>query len=158
VVGKIDAEVSDWYKIKVQAGQRLGFDLLGHRLGSAVDPQLTLYDAKTGRELPEGHSNDAPGAQQDPRMSYTFKDAGEVLIEVRDVAFRGAEDFHYRLRIGDFPIASTPLPLAVKRGSKVKVAFAGPTGDLAAPVDVQAPTDPLLPAISVAPRGASGLH
>jgi hypothetical protein len=158
VVGKIDAEASDWYKIKVQAGQHLSFDLLGRRLGSGVDPQLTLYDAKSGRELPGGHSNDAPGAQTDPRLSYTFKEAGEVLIEVRDVAYRGAEDYHYRLRIGDFPIVTTPIPLAAKRGSKVKVSFAGPSGDQTPPVEVQAPTDPTLLAVSVVPRGPSGLN
>jgi hypothetical protein len=158
VVGKIDAEVSDWYKIKVQANQRLSFEVLGRRLGSAVDPQLTLYDAKSGRELPEGRSDDAPGLQTDPRLTYTFKEAGEVLIEIRDVSFRGAEDFHYRLRIGDFPCATTPLPMAAKRGSKATITFAGPSGDLAAPVAVQAPTDPSIPAIWVAPRGANGLH
>ncbi len=158
VAGKIDVEASDWYKIKVQAGQRLSFDVLGRRLGSAVDPQLTLYDAQSGRELPGGFSNDSPGAQTDPRLSYQFKQAGEVLIEVRDVAYRGAEDYHYRLRIGDFPIATTPLPLAAKRGSKVKVSFSGPRADQAAPVEVQTPTDPVIPAIEVAPRGPGGLH
>jgi len=81
-----------------------------------------------------------------------------VLIEVRDVAYHGGEDFHYRLRIGDFPCATTPLPMAAKRGSKLNVTFAGPSGDLAAAVAVQAPTDPAIPAIWVTPKGASGLH
>ena len=158
VVGKIDAEATDWFKIKVAANQRLSFDVLGRRLGSMVDPQLTLYDAKSGRELPEGYSNDAPGLQTDPRLTYTFKEASEVLIEVRDVAYRGGVDFYYRLRIGDFPCATTPLPMAAKRGSKLNVTFAGPGGDLAAAVAVQAPTDPAIPAIWVTPKGASGLH
>ncbi len=158
VAGKVDVESSDWYKIKVQAGQRLSFDLLGRRLGSLIDPQITLYNARTGLELPAGHSNDAPGAQTDPRLSYTFKEASEVLIEVRDVAYRGAEDYHYRLRIGDFPIASTPIPLAARRGNKVKVSFAGPAAEQAAPVEVETPTDPSVDAIAVTPGGPSGLH
>ena len=158
VVGKVNPEVSDWYKIKATAGQRVSFEVLGRRLGSAIDPQLTLYDAKSGKELPDGHSQDAPGLQTDPRLTYTFKDAGEYLIEIRDVTYRGPEDFHYRLRIGDFPCATTPLPMAVKRGSKVSVTFAGPTGDLAQPAPVEAPTDPNVSAIWVAPRGANGLH
>ncbi len=157
VVGKIDAEASDWFKVKVQAGQHLSFDLLGRRLGSSVDPQLTLHDAQSGRELAGGHSNDAPGAQTDPRLSYTFKEAGEVLIEVRDVAYRGAEDYHYRLRVGDFPIVTTPIPLAAKRGSKVKVSFAGPDGDRTPPVEVQTPSDPAVTAVAVTPRGTNGL-
>src|SRR5260370_684202 len=73
VVGKAEAESSDYYKISVKAGQRVSFEILGRRLGSAFDPQLTLYDARSGHELPGGHSNDAPGLQADPRLTYSFE-------------------------------------------------------------------------------------
>ena len=46
-------------KFTVKANQRLSFEVLGRRLGSVFDPQITLYDA-TGKELPAGHSNDTP--------------------------------------------------------------------------------------------------
>jgi hypothetical protein len=158
VVGKVAAEANDYYKITVKAGERVSFEVLGRRLGSAFDPQLTLLDAKTGRELHGGYSNDAPGLQTDPRLTYTFKEAGDYLIEIRDVSYRGGEDFFYRLRIGDFPCATTPLPLAIKRGSKVAVHFAGPTVDGVAPVEITAPTDPLIPSVWVTPKGANGLN
>jgi hypothetical protein len=157
VVGKADAEVTDYFKVRVKAKQRVSFEVLGRRLGSAFDPQLTLYDA-AGRELPAGHSNDAPGLQTDPRLTYTFKAAGDYVVAVRDVSWRGGPDFHYRLRIGDFPCATTPLPLAAKRGSKVSVRFTGPTLDGVAPVEVSVPNDPAVQALQVAPRGANGLH
>ncbi len=157
VVGKADAEVSDYFKISVTAGQRVSFDVHGRRLGSAFDPQLTLFDARTGRELPAGHSNDAPGCQTDPRLTYTFKEAGEYLIEVRDVMYRGGADYWYRLRIGDFPCATTPIPMAARRGAKVSVQFAGPTVDGVPPVEVQVPDDPLADVVWVTPRGANGL-
>jgi hypothetical protein len=158
VCGRCDAEVSDYFKITVQAGQRLSFEVLGRRLGSAFDPQLTLFDVKTGHELKGGHSNDAPGCQTDPRLTYTFKHAGEVAVQVRDVSWRGGEDFCYRLRIGDFPCATSAYPLAVKRGSKTPVGFAGPLVQGAAPVEVAAPTDPAVDSVSVAPRFADGPH
>jgi hypothetical protein len=158
VVGKADAEQTDYFKVTTKAGQRLSFEVLGRRLGSAFDPELTLYDARTGRELPAGHSNDAPGLQTDPRLTYTFKEAGDYVVAVRDVSYRGGDDFHYRLRIGDFPCATTPLPLAAKRGSKVLVHFAGPNVDQVAPVEVSVPNDPSLQAVQVAPRGPSGLY
>src|SRR5262249_54864153 len=85
VVGKADAEVNDYFKISVKAGQRVSFEVLGRRLGSLFDPQLTLFDARTGHELPGGHSNDAPGLQTDPRLTYTFKEAGDYVVEIRDV-------------------------------------------------------------------------
>jgi hypothetical protein len=158
VVGKTANESNDYYKITVAAGQRLSFEVLGRRLGSPIDPQLTLLDARTGRELKGGHSNDAPGLQTDPRLTYTFKDAGEYLIEIRDVSYKGGDDYFYRLRIGDFPCATTPLPLAVKRGVKTMVRFAGPTVDGVAPVEVTAPADPAVQALWVTPRGANGLN
>ena len=157
VVGSVAAESSDWYKITVKAGERVSFEVLGRRLGSAFDPQLSLYHTN-GHELPGGHSNDAPGLQTDPRLTYTFKDAGDYLIEIRDVSYRGGEDFHYRLRIGDFPCATTPMPLSAKRGSKVSVQFAGPQVDGVAPVEVTIPNEPQLSAVYVTPTGANGLH
>jgi hypothetical protein len=158
VVGRADAEASDFFKVTAAAGQRISFEILGRRLGSAFDPQLTVSDARSGRELAGGYSNDAPGLQTDARLTITFKEAGDYVVEVRDVSYRGGPDFFYRLRIGDFPCATTPLPLAVKRGTKAAVQFAGPTVDGVAPVEVVVPADPSVTALSVAPRGANGLY
>jgi hypothetical protein len=157
VVGRATAEISEFYKFTVAAGQRLSFEVLGRRLGSAIDPWIKLYDGKTGRELPHAYCDDAPGLQTDPRLTHTFAAAGEYLIEVRDSTWRGGADFHYRLRIGDFPCAIAPLPLAATRGRKLNVAFAGPTIDGVNPVAVQVPTDPAEDIVEVIPIGPSGL-
>lgn len=156
VAGKADAEQSDWFKITVAAGQRLNFDLLSRRLGSGMDPQMSIYSVKTGREL--AHDNDSPGAQSDPRLTFVFKEAGDYLVEVRDVLHRGGPEFFYRLRIGDFPLASTPFPLAAKHGTKVKVEFTGPQVEGVAPVEVATPSDAGAEGIFVAPKGPSGVH
>jgi hypothetical protein len=158
VVGKADAEASDYYKINVKAGQRVSFEILGRRLGSAFDPQLTLYDPHTGAELAGGHSNDAPGLQTDARLTYRFKEAGDYLIEVRDVMYRGGADYGYRLRIGDFPCATVPIPMAVRRGGQATVHFTGPMVEDVAPVEIAAPADPAMTSLAVTPRGANGLH
>jgi hypothetical protein len=156
VVGRADAEVTDYYKITVAAGQRVSFEVLGHRLGSAFDPQLSIVDARTSREV--AYSNDAPGLQTDARLTHVFKEGGDYLVEIRDTTYRGGGDFVYRLRIGDFPCATTPIPMAARRGTRVKVAFAGPTVDGVAPVDVAVPANPHTETLSVAPRGANGLY
>jgi hypothetical protein len=158
VVGRADAEVNDYFKVNVKAGQRLSFEVLGRRLGSGFDPQLTLFDARTGKEVAGGYANDSPGLQTDARLTHVFKDAGDYLVEIRDVSYRGGEDYCYRLRIGDFPCATAPLPLAVRRGTKASIQFAGPTVDGVAPVEVTAPSDPATAAIQVAPRGANGVY
>jgi hypothetical protein len=157
VCGRADAEQRDYFKVSVKAGEALSFEVLGRRLGSAFDPQITLYDAKTGREVPGAHSNDAPGLQTDAALRWTFKDAGDYVIEIRDVTWKGGEDFLYRLRIGDFPLAATTIPMAVKRGSKATVHFGGSWVDKVAPVEVQAPADPNAEVVWVTPKGASGL-
>jgi hypothetical protein len=155
VVGKADQEQTDYFKVNVKTGQRLSFEVLGRRLGSAFDPQLALVDARSGREL--AYSNDSPGLQSDARLTYTFKEAGDYLIELRDVTYRGGEDFYYRLRVGDFPCATAPIPMAAKRGSKVALRFAGPHVEGVSPVEVTVPTDPSVTALWVAPKGLNGL-
>src|SRR5438552_12861721 len=156
VVGQLNAESGDYYKIAAEGGQRISFDVLGRRLGSPIDPQMSIYSAKSKREV--AHDNDAPGCQTDPRLTHVFKEAGDYIVEVKDVLNRGGPDYVYRLRIGDFPVATVPIPMAAKRGSKVKVHFAGPQVDGVAAVEVDVPTDPAADVLWVAPKGSSGIH
>ncbi len=154
VAGKTDAEMSDWFKISAKAGQRLSFDVIGRRLGGPIDPQISLYHGKTLREI--AHDNDSPGCQSDCRLSYLFKEAGEYLIEIKDVLNRGGAEYVYRLRIGEFPLATVPIPMAAKRGSKVQVHFAGPHVEGVTPVEVTVPADPHQSVVWVAPKGPTG--
>ena len=156
VTGAVVAETGDYYKFAVKAGQRLSFDCLARRIGSAIDAYMYIYDAKSMREL--AYDNDSPGCQTDPRISYTFKEAGEYLLEVKDVLNRGGPEFFYRVRVGDFPMATTPIPMAAKRGTKAKIGFAGPAVEGVAQVDVDVPSDPTLSVVWVAPKSAAGLY
>jgi hypothetical protein len=155
VAGKTIAEAGSFFKFSATAGQRLSFEVLGRRLGGPIDPQLTLYDGKTLREL--AFDNDAPGCQGDPRFEYRFKTAGEYVLEVRDVLSRGGPDYVFRLRIGDFPMATVPIPMAARSGSKVQVSFAGPAVEGVKSVDVAVPDAPPGSVVMVTPKGASGL-
>lgn len=153
VSGSAVADQADYYKINVKAGERISFDCQARRIGSAIDAQMSIYDAKSMREL--AFDNDSPGCHSDPRITYTFKEAGEYLIEVKDVLNRGGAEFFYRIRIGDFPLATTAVPMGVKRGTKAKIGFAGPSVEgIVADLDV--PNDPSLNVIWVAPKGKSG--
>ena len=57
---------------------------------SSVSRIVVLHDAKTKRELVDLYADDTPGLQGDCRLSHTFKDAGEVLVEVRDTTRGGS--------------------------------------------------------------------
>lgn len=152
VMGRADVEMSDYFKIDVKSGERLTFEVIGRRLGSAFDPIVLLHESKSGRELPGLYSDDAPGLQSDARFTHTFKEGGEYIVEVRDTTHRGGVDYFYRLRICDCPAAMAAVPIALKRGSKAQVAFTGPSVEGVSPVEVAAPTDPHKSVIYVAPK------
>jgi hypothetical protein len=153
VAGRTEPEKSDYYQVTVKPGERVSFEVIGRRLGGPLDPQISLIDPRTHKEL--AYSNDAPGLQTDARLTHTFAEGGTYLLEVRDMQGRGGADYGYRLRIGDFPCATTPLPMAVRRGTTVRVSFAGPCAADAAPVAVAMPAD--AEAVWVTPRFANGL-
>ncbi len=138
VDGNVDSLSRGYYKLTAAAGQTLSFEVVARRLGSPLDPMLRILDLQ-GREL--AYSDDSPGLGGDSRLTYTFKTAGEYLVEVRDIRFQGGANFTYRLRIGDFPCVTTPYPLGIKKGGPAQLAFAGSRLDGAAPVTVNIPNE-----------------
>ncbi len=158
VAGRIDAESADYYKIAVSANQTLTIEVLARRIGSPLDPMIVLHDAKTRRELVHLYADDTPGLQGDCRLIHTFAQAGEYLIEVRDSTWRGGGDYFYRLRIGDFPGATTAYPLAVQRGTSATVGFSGPGVQGVPPLTVAAPIDPNVTTLWVSPQRPGGLR
>jgi hypothetical protein len=138
VDGSVDSLTRNFYKFTAATGQTLSFEVVARRLGSPLDPMLRILDLQ-GREL--AYSDDAAGLGGDSRLTHTFKDAGDYVVEVRDIRFQGGGNFYYRLRIGDFPCVTTPYPLGVKKGGPAQVAFAGSRLDGALPVTVNIPNE-----------------
>jgi len=138
VDGYVDALTRDYYKFQAAAGQRVAIEVLARRLGTPLDTLVRLLDAR-GREL--AYSDDAPGIGSDSMLSYTFQDAGEYFVEVRDLSWKGGANFQYRLRLGDFPCVSVPYPMGVQRGASANVGFAGIDAADAAAVPLHLPAD-----------------
>ncbi len=111
-----------YFKFKAEAGLQVSIEAVARRMGSNLDPMIRVLTAK-GREL--AYSDDVPGLRSDSQLIHTFKEAGEYIVEIRDIQYRGGDGYHYRLRLGDFPVVSTPYPLGVQRGQAAKIAFAG---------------------------------
>jgi hypothetical protein len=89
-------------------------------------------------------------------LSYTFKDAGEYVLEVRDIRYQGGGNFNYRLRIGDFPCVTVPYPMGIQRGVSANIAFAGSTGQEAQPIPVNVAPDAGFNWISLGAKAAAG--
>jgi len=52
--------------------------------GGSTPKALKLYGIEEN-----AYSNDAPGLQTDARLTYTFAEAGEYILSIRDVMYRG---------------------------------------------------------------------
>ena len=126
------------YRVTVRAGDRLAIEAVARRLGSKLDPVLRLLDLK-GRELT--FSDDESGLGGDCRLAHVFATGGDYLIELRDISYGGGSDHRFRLRVGDFPLASLPFPAAVKAGATGTFVFVGPQVDKLPPVTATAPAD-----------------
>ncbi len=142
-----------YFKFTAAAGQKLSIEVLARRIGSALDPMLRLLDAN-GREV--AFNDDTPGLSGDAAIIHTFKDAGEYVVELRDIKYGGGA---YRLRMGDFPVATVAYPLAVQKGTTANVTLAGFGVDGVVPVAVAVAADHAaewIPVSSKRPNGASG--
>lgn len=149
ISGRVDAEASYYFRLQMQAGQRVCFEIIGRRMGSPLDSLLIVQDA-SGRQL--AFSDDAPGLQRDARLVFTAKENGEYVVQLRDVRYQGGANYTYRLRVGDFPCATTTFPLAVKPGGQATIHFAGPYVDGVQPVPIEAPAEASTLALLVTPQ------
>ncbi len=103
VNGKIDkAEDVDRYSIKVEKGARFVFEVKAREFRSQLDPLLTLYSHKKGdadsvEEQVLRVNDDASGT--DAIVAFTFPEAGDYGISVRDLNSAGGADYPYRLTV-----------------------------------------------------------
>ncbi|MGE0607199.1 MAG: hypothetical protein AB7O62_08915 [Pirellulales bacterium] len=84
----------DRYKLAVQPGAALRFDVQAQRIGSPLDGVLTIYNEAGGGLA----SNDDRPGTTDPGLDFTVP-AGvtNILVGLKDLHGRGGEDFVYRI-------------------------------------------------------------
>ena len=133
--GAFNTAGADFFRVELTAGQRLAIDCWSARLGIAFDPVVRVLDA-SGRELACADDDEALGA--DLMLEYTAQQAGPVIVEIRDNRYRGGG--RYRLRLGDFPVATAAFPPAIQAGKK-QVAVAPATATEAAAAAFSQPID-----------------
>lgn len=117
IFGSSRGAESDFYKVTVEAGKSLSFEVLTQSLLSNMDPVVRLYK-HTGELLM--HSDD-DGSSVEPRFQYRFENAGDYLVEVRDARYVAGGAYY--LRVGDFPIVSSIKPSGLIRGESTTIAF-----------------------------------
>jgi len=126
--GAIDkAEDLDFYKFNVEAGTALTFHVRSQRLLNRlhdmqirVDPMITLRNAAGGTLATS--DNYYAG---DPLLYHKFDQAGEYLLEIRDVRYQGNGDWTYSIEINNRPFVTQAMPLALKPGVETKFSLVG---------------------------------
>lgn len=132
VVGRIDREDVDYYKVSLKKGQRISAEVIGTRMGNSsgsnyFDPYLALLDSK---RFELAISDDEALTANDSYFSVAAPEDGEYFIELRDSAYHGDGNAHYALHIGTFPRPSGISPVGGKAGETVEVTLLGdPAGE-----------------------------
>jgi hypothetical protein len=134
VDGACDGTVLDYYRFTAKAGQRISCEVVGTRLGWDFDPVIRILDA-AGNEFLRADDDAATAA--DTRVVFSAPTDGPLILELRDNRYKPGG--RYRLRLGDFPLISTPLPLAATVGAATPISFSGPLTEGIAPLTVLAP-------------------
>jgi hypothetical protein len=138
------AEDVDCYRFRAEAGTTVSIEVLGariedriHDLQKHIDPLIALHDAE-GREL--AANDDFYFA--DPQITYTFKQAGEYLVQIRDSKYDGDPRWVYAMIITDRPAVTHVYPMAGNPGQRVEVEPVGSAALTAPKARLQAPKEP----------------
>ncbi len=121
------AEDLDFFKFKVEAGQSLVFHVRSQRLQDRIhdlqahsDPILTIRNAQ-GSTIAAA-DNVFHG---DPFLCHRFEQAGEYLLEMRDVRYNGNQYWEYAVEIHSRPFVRSVFPLAIAAGKETKLRAIG---------------------------------
>ncbi|HEY7115099.1 MAG TPA: PPC domain-containing protein [Tepidisphaeraceae bacterium] len=130
VAGVIENEDQDYFVFEAKKGQRVTAEIEGMRLGGApLDPYLAILD-ENRFELTA--NDDSALLRQDSIVSIVAPKDGKYILQLRDSAFGGSGNAHYRLHVGTFPRPRVVYPLGGQVGQAVKVKF---LGDVSGPIE-----------------------
>lgn len=127
VDGRSDGVRFDYFRVSAKQGQTIAMEVYAQRIQSPFDPVLRLLTAD-GSEL--AAADDTPGLAGDCALQAIAPADGDYLIEVHDNQYRAGG--RYRLRVGDFPVNESTIPLAVRRGSIERLSLGARSQILAA--------------------------
>ena len=129
VTGVIDLEDVDYYQISATKGQRISLEIEAIRLGTQlIDPYLAVLNEKQFEIFAE---DDTRLLKQDCFISFVAPEDATYTILVRDSAYGGNGNSHYRLHVGHFPRPVIAWPAGGCVGTETNVELLGdPTGPI----------------------------
>ncbi len=139
ITGTIAPEDVDRFRISATTGQRISVEVEAIRLGTIlVDPFLAAF-GPDGEEIV--FQDDTPLLRQDCFVSFVAPADGEYVVLLRDTAYGGNPNAHYRMHVGNFPRPTIAFPAGGPPGQTIPVEFVDVAGG-AIKQDVVVPAAP----------------
>lgn len=137
VAGVIKNEDVDFYKVTAKKGERINAEIEAVRLGTVLfDPYIAILDS---RRFELSAADDTPLVRQDAIASVMAPADGDYYVMVRESAYGGNNNYHYRLHVGNFPRPLAIFPAGGKRGQETAVTYlSDPAGPIEAKLDIPA--------------------
>ena len=117
----------DYFKFTVNANTSLSFHVRSmrlqdriHDLQQHVDPILTL---RSGSGATLASSDNFYSA--DPFLGYRFENAGDYVLEIRDVRYHGNTYWEYSIEVDTQPFVLNTYPLAISAQQAAQVELIG---------------------------------
>lgn len=122
VHGRMDGGADvDLFKFTATAGQRLVIECSADRIDSRLRPHLELHDGRAKRRLAATHAD----GLTDPVLVFDVPADGEYLLKVNDGAFRGGNEYFYRLDVHQAPYVAFVYPPSGLAGQTAKFSLYG---------------------------------
>ncbi|MCD6049176.1 MAG: peptidase domain protein, partial [Verrucomicrobia bacterium] len=116
VHGRADANLADYYRVQLKAGQRVGVECLTRELDSRLEPAVAVLDAN-GKELLR--------QRFEGQLNFEAPADGAYLVRVSDALFRGGPEYFYRLEVTTVPQVEVAVPATLTAGKEQKVTLYG---------------------------------
>lgn len=112
--------VRDFYRFKAAKGSRVVVDCFSSRIDSQLLPVLTAYNS-AGKEIRSSRID----KRRDALLDLKVTGDGPVTLEVRDIRYKGSNDYFYRLKISTGPHVDTIFPPVGVPGSEQEFLILG---------------------------------
>jgi len=132
----------DFFEFAAKAGEVVVCDVLSARIGSPLDPILTITDARgTRMETQEVRVG------SDPVLAFKAATAGKYRLHVANLGFAGGPAYVYRITLSTTPYAPFAFPLAARAGETRELDFYTLTGSGALKATKEKVTFPAKPGL-----------
>lgn len=96
VEGRNPAGSTNHFRFSLRRGETIDIEILARRLGSTLDPWISIEGPEGQQELA---CEDSPGLQGDLSVAYTARQSGPFELCLRDSDFDGGPRGEFRLRV-----------------------------------------------------------